>query len=104
MLQEALSTRIGLGIHPTDGETMRQFRKVGRFLTQTACYSIRGSVDWGGENCSGGQRSKTNMTLTILVDLATALGVHPRILLNKAEMTPAKPGRPLKRRVGGKQS
>lgn len=40
--------------------------------------------------------AKTNMTLAILVDLATALGVHPRVMLNEAEMKPAKPGRPPK--------
>jgi hypothetical protein len=36
------------------------------------------------------------MTMAVMVDLATALGVHPRVLLNEAEMKPAKPGRPPK--------
>jgi transcriptional regulator with XRE-family HTH domain len=45
------------------------------------------------------ERAKTNMTLAVLVDLATALGVHPRALLNEAEMKPAKPGRPRKGRT-----
>jgi transcriptional regulator with XRE-family HTH domain len=44
------------------------------------------------------ERAKTNMTLAVLLDLATALGVHPRVLLNEAEMKPAKPGRPRKAR------
>ncbi|MGA7744359.1 MAG: helix-turn-helix transcriptional regulator [Polyangia bacterium] len=44
------------------------------------------------------ERAKTNMTLAILVDLASALGVHPRVMLNEAEMKPAKPGRPRKAR------
>ena len=30
------------------------------------------------------ERAKTNMTLAVLLDLATALGVHPRVLLNEA--------------------
>jgi transcriptional regulator with XRE-family HTH domain len=42
------------------------------------------------------EAGKTNMTLAILVALATALGVHPRVMLNEAEMKPAKPGRPPK--------
>jgi transcriptional regulator with XRE-family HTH domain len=49
------------------------------------------------------ERAKTNMTLAILVDLANALGVHPRVLLAEAEMKPAKPGRPPKKRAGGKR-
>jgi transcriptional regulator with XRE-family HTH domain len=48
------------------------------------------------------EAGKSNMTLAILVNLATALDVHPRILLNEAEMKPAKPGRPPKKRTGGK--
>ena len=36
------------------------------------------------------------MTWAFLVDLATALGVHPRVMLNEAEMEPASPGRPPK--------
>jgi transcriptional regulator with XRE-family HTH domain len=46
------------------------------------------------------EAGKTNMTLAVLVDLATALDVHPRVLLNEAEMKPAKPGRPPKRTRG----
>ena len=46
------------------------------------------------------ERAKTNMTLAILVDLATAFDVHPRVLLNEAVMRPAKPGRPPKGRRG----
>lgn len=42
------------------------------------------------------ERAKTNMTLAVLLDLATALDVHPRALLIEAEMKPAKPGRPRK--------
>jgi transcriptional regulator with XRE-family HTH domain len=42
--------------------------------------------------------AKTNMTLAILVDLATALDVHPRVMLNKAELKPSRPGRPTKPR------
>jgi hypothetical protein len=34
------------------------------------------------------------MTLAILVDLAAALGVHPRVMFNEGEMKPAQPGRP----------
>ena len=45
------------------------------------------------------ERAKTNMTLAVFLDLATALGVHPRVLLNEAEMKPAKPGRPRKART-----
>jgi len=45
------------------------------------------------------ERAKTNMTLAVLLDLATALGVHPRNLLNEAELKPAKPGRPRKART-----
>jgi transcriptional regulator with XRE-family HTH domain len=45
------------------------------------------------------ERAKTNMTLAVLLDLATALGVHPRVLLNEAELKPAKPGRPRKGRA-----
>lgn len=48
------------------------------------------------------ERAKTNMTLAILVDLASALGVHPRVLLNQAEMKPARPGRPPKGRTAAK--
>ena len=40
------------------------------------------------------ERAKTNMTLAILVDLATALAVHPRVMLNEAQLKPAAPGRP----------
>jgi len=60
----------------------------------------------GGESGSGGavrprnRGAKTNMTLAILVDLAAALGVHPRVMLNEAEMKLARPGRPPKRRLG----
>jgi transcriptional regulator with XRE-family HTH domain len=43
--------------------------------------------------------AKTNMTLAILLDLATALDVHPRVMLNEAVMKPAKPGRPKGRRA-----
>jgi transcriptional regulator with XRE-family HTH domain len=50
------------------------------------------------------ERARTNMTMAILVDLATALGVHPRVMLNEAEMKPAKPGRPPKGRRAAKQS
>jgi len=48
------------------------------------------------------EAGKTNMTLAVLVDLATALGVHPRVMLNEAEMKPAKPGRPPKKGTGRK--
>ena len=48
------------------------------------------------------ERAKTNMTLAILVDLATALEVHPRVLLNQADLKPAKPGRPPKKGTGRK--
>ena len=50
------------------------------------------------------EAGKTNMTLAILVALATALGVHPRVMLNQAEMKPAKPGRPPKGRKAAKHS
>jgi transcriptional regulator with XRE-family HTH domain len=49
------------------------------------------------------ERAKTNMTLAILVDLANALGVHPRAFLNEAEMKSSKPGRPPKKLAGGKR-
>ena len=45
------------------------------------------------------EAGRTNMTLAILVDLAAALGVHPRVMLNQAEMKPAGPGRPKGRRA-----
>jgi transcriptional regulator with XRE-family HTH domain len=48
------------------------------------------------------ERAKTNMSVAVLVGLATALDVHPRVLLNEAVMKPARPGRPPKKRAGGK--
>ena len=48
------------------------------------------------------ERANTNVTLAVLVDVATALGIHPRVLLNQAELQPAKPGRPRKRRKSPK--
>jgi transcriptional regulator with XRE-family HTH domain len=43
------------------------------------------------------ERGKTNITLDTLRRLANALDVAPNVLLRRAKLPPAKPGRPRKR-------
>lgn len=44
------------------------------------------------------ERGQTNLTLDVLVRLAEVLGVDPRLLLRPADLEPARPGRPPRRR------
>ena len=43
------------------------------------------------------ERARTNLSLSVFVALAEALGVAPAVLLRKAALPPAKIGRPAKR-------
>lgn len=47
------------------------------------------------------ERASTNLSMSVLVALADALGVIPTALLRAAKLAPARPGRPRKQASNG---
>ncbi|WP_242392172.1 helix-turn-helix domain-containing protein [Anaeromyxobacter oryzisoli] len=77
------------------GANLRRLRAA-RNVTQEDFASVTGfTVQYIGKI----ERGKTNSTLDTLRRLANALSVAPAVLLRKATLRPAKPGRPRKRRL-----
>jgi transcriptional regulator with XRE-family HTH domain len=75
------------------GANVRRLRKQ-RGLTQEKLAELAGAEARWVQEVEGG---RANSTITVLVALADALKVDPRVLLEPARLAPATPGRPRKK-------